>query len=221
MNTRYSVYEINHVKKLKAMVALFASMFIISSTLGIFLWNKEHSAHAPIRQELSNIRALNTRMTGTVESLQGYKDAREGEIQKIQRYILKVNANILPKNALEIAHYESVNSEAVGVPLSLGVAITKVESTFNANATSHTGPVGLKQIAIVHWKDYFNADDNSFKRVDKNIEYGYHILKKHYVESGSYFVALKKYYGGTEQENVAYAQKVMYTSKQIEQILGG
>lgn len=218
MNTsRVAVYDISYINKLKACLAVFVVLSFASIAAGIFSWNVEHNAHIPIRAELTALQAENANLYIKMAALQKYKDEKESRIARAQAYIRKINPSVLPVQAKKIAEIEDKYSDAYGVPLYIGLAVTKTESSFNVNARSRTGPTGLKQVAISHWKSYFKTHESSFLDVDKNVGFGYHILKKHYIEQGTYFSALKRYYGGSEKENVDYARKVMYTAYQIKQ----
>lgn len=134
---------------------------------------------------------------------------------QIRGFIKKMNPSLSYTQADKIRRLEQKYSQKYGVPLEIGLAITLQESGFRPNATSPTGPVGIKQIASSYWARECGTDKQGLYGLDKNIECGYHILAKHYKQTQDWKTVLRHYYGGTAEENQAYALTVLKKSRKM------
>ena len=142
------------------------------------------------------------------------------KVAVVEDYINKVNPKISTSEVRRISIQEVVSSKASGVPLSLGLAITQKESAFNCKAISPTQPVGCKQIAVSHWDKELGYNKSQLMNIETNIKSGYYILARLIYESKDVNKALRRYYGGTQEQNSYYADSVLDKQEYIQRKLG-
>lgn len=190
----YKVYDERYVKSLQRWLAFWACLSGILGGLGLasFLLVEDE----PVFKGLAGFSDVHK---PTVESLTEAKvDAQ------VRLMIARVNPSLRYTEVARIAKLEKKYARQYKVPLELGLAITLQESSFKPNAKSPTGPIGLKQIASSYWAAECNTTAKGLQDPAKNIECGYYILAKLYKQEGSWDKVLKRYYGGTAEENERY-----------------
>ena len=134
---------------------------------------------------------------------------------QIRSFIKKMNPKLSYTEVDKIARLEQKYSRQYGVPLEIGLAITTQESGFRPHVTSPTGPRGLKQLAPSYWAAECGTTKQGLYDMETNIRCGYHILAKHYKQTQDWKTVLKRYYGGTAEQNQAYALTVLKKSRKI------
>ncbi len=154
------------------------------------MWEKTHSPSA-----LQYIRFMS--------------EENQRKVAHVALYIRSVNKNIDPKTiwreAAALVHY----SRKYGLELSLAVAIAQTESTFNPNAVSYAGALGVMQVM---WRVHEGllrshgiiAQEQMFDP-EKGIAAGCLLLSRYLRAYGDVQLALNRYYGGLA---VAYKAKV-------------
>ncbi len=143
----------------------------------------------------------------------------EAKMSKIRLFIGKTNKKLSPVMVADIVAYKNLKSKEYNVPLDLLLTVGYQESTFRPEAKSPTGPRGWMQIAPSYWAAECGTTDNGLYDVKTNIDCGAYILAKHYKTTKNWDSVMKRYYGGTPQENATYANKIRknlnYVRKEI------
>lgn len=127
---------------------------------------------------------------------------------KIRNFISKTNKKLSPVLVADIVAYKNLKSKEYNVPLDLLLTVGYQESSFRPEAKSPTGPRGWMQIAPSYWAAECGTTANGLYDVKTNINCGAYILAKHYKTTKNWDSVLKRYYGGTSQENATYAKKI-------------
>lgn len=111
------------------------------------------------------------------------------------------------------------HSKDYDIPPEIVFAIIQHESTFNPNAVSPTGAVGLMQVMPLHYKKFNFKSKESFKKYllnpDNNIRVGLSILVEYLKLHGTLEKALKNYSGGS----TSYAKKILKSSKSYKKYI--
>lgn len=214
----HAVYSVVYVKRLEkwACFSLFTLGVLLPLSLYAYLAGK-----GPFLGVKHNVleRWEAPEDRGALESRIQALDKARVEAQ-IRTFIYKNNKSLSYVKVDRIAALEVKYANAYNVPLEIGLAITLTESTFNPKAKSPTGPLGLKQIAFTYWdKECSLSSRTQLLDVDRNIECGYRIISKLHKSTGSWEKALKRYYGGSAEENMKYMLTVMRRADKIRSIV--
>lgn len=190
----YKAYEVRYVRSLQRWLAFWAccSGVLVGLGLASFFLQKDEPVFKGLEGFSRNKEVSVAALT------QAKVDAQ------VRLMIAKANPRLRYTEVARIAELEKKWAAHYKVPLHLGLAITMQESTFQPNAKSPTGPVGLKQIATSYWAAECSTTAKGLQDPAKNIECGYYILAKLYKQEGSWDKVLKRYYGGTAEENEKY-----------------
>lgn len=169
--------------------------------------------------QVLELKSDNSAVSETLKDTQTelLKQTSQEETKVVQRVLQSVYK--LPKDlAARVAKAEVENSHKYGIPVSVGLAITLQESTFNPRAVSYNGSsYGLKQINCSAWCKRFGVRREDLFDIERNVEFGYRVLSLNLKQTGSMKSALAAYYGSTVQEqNSLYALSVLNKAKQFE-----
>lgn len=207
----YKPYDVQYVKRLERAVGLLG--FLLATLLPVtayLLTSKLVGASTGISSPASD--TVEVKLPTEVR----IKQLTEAKVDaQIRNFIYKMNPKLSYTQVDKIARLEQKYSRQYGVPLEIGLAITMQESGFRPHVTSPTGPVGLKQIASTYWVAECGTTKQGLYDVETNIRCGYHILAKHYKQTQDWKVVLKRYYGGSAEENQAYALQVLKKSRKM------
>lgn len=206
----YKPYDVQYVKRLERAVGLLG--FLLATLVPVtayLLTSKLVGASTDIpAPAIEEEQKLPTEVR--------IKQLTQAKIDsQIRSFIKKMNPKLSYTEVDKIARLEQKYSRQYGVPLEIGLAITMQESGFRPNATSPTGPVGLKQIASTYWAVECGTTKQGLYSVEQNIKCGYHILAKHYRQTQDWKAVLKRYYGGTAEENQKYMLTVLKKSRKM------
>lgn len=180
-----------------------AVLVIGAVALGAILWlsnadKEEHDRKVWLEQQKRAVE-LYTKQQAIIQA--------QKERDVVVAFIQRVNPALSEGDAKKIYLLKKKYSEEYGVPLIVGLAVAWQESHFKQKAKSRTGPVGMMQIAVSHWKKECSGN---LKSLDNNLRCGYYVLAKHRKGGkrawGSVF---ERYYGGTNHENTTYRLTVM------------
>ena len=132
---------------------------------------------------------------------------------KAIEYITKINPKISKEEAERLVDIHIKYSKEFEVPVALGLAVNKKESTFKPEQISYTGCCfGQMQVNFNIWKNDLKISSARMLFNDEiGIKSGYYILR-HYLDktNGNIHNALKRYYGSTKNSmNHEYALSVM------------
>lgn len=188
--------------------ALFLVGFLISMCCyGAF---KAYYKHQIQQQEIEKREKTIEQLKEEIEGLETVKQEYALRVKKASDFILKTNPKLSQEVAIQYAKWEIKYAAKYSVPLSVGLAISKKESAWVANAVSPTGPVGLKQVACRWWCGQLGLTKADLMQPKKNIEAGYKIIRIYRNQTNGWDEALASYYGSVDTNvNKAYAKKVM------------
>lgn len=135
---------------------------------------------------------------------------RQKEVANIATFIRRINRHVDAKTAWREASAMVVYSMKYNISVDLLVALSKAESTFNPNAMSKKGAIGVMQVM---WKVHHGMlasrgiatqKDHLFDP-ERGIEAGTLILSRYLNAYGTVQRALTRYYGGS---STAYRNKI-------------
>ncbi len=109
----------------------------------------------------------------------------------------------------------------LGLDPLLVVAVISVESNFNPIAESTAGAVGLMQVIPRFHQDKFEPDRESILQPSTNIRIGALVLKQYIRRAGGLVEGLQLYNGSADDENNAYANKVLGEKDRLRAALKG
>jgi soluble lytic murein transglycosylase-like protein len=182
---------------------------------GYYVKAEAHDAHAARAQAVAEaVAALDAEYARAEEA------ALSAEMERVRDWVAKRYR--VSANSLEPAFVEVENSarEAELDPL-LIVAMIAVESSFNPEAKSHAGALGLMQV-IPRWhmdkigpeNDYTMLYDPRF-----NVQIGTLVLVEGLQRYGSLEEALQYYNGARHDPERRYTKRVMSVKRQLQQVL--
>ncbi|MBA4741514.1 MAG: lytic transglycosylase domain-containing protein [Azoarcus sp.] len=142
------------------------------------------------------------------------------EMERVRDWVAKRYR--VSSDALEPAFVEVENSarQAELDPL-LIVAMIAVESSFNAQAKSHAGALGLMQV-IPRWHmDKIGHDNDHTVLFDPrfNVQVGTLVLLEGLQRYGSLEAALQYYNGARHDPEKRYTKRVLSVKRQLQQVL--
>ena len=109
----------------------------------------------------------------------------------------------------------------LGLDPLLLVAVISVESNFNPIAESTAGAVGLMQVIPRFHQDKFEPDRESVLQPSTNIRIGALVLKQYIRRAGGLVEGLQLYNGSADDENNAYANKVLGEKDRLRAAIKG
>lgn len=214
----HAVYSVSYVKRLEkwACFSLFSIGVLLPLGVASLLFDT-----SPLHSFKPNVLEDSTPHQEGADMRERIQALDEARVEaQIRTFIYKNNKSLSYTKVDKIARLEAKYASQYNVPLEIGLAITLTESTFNPNAKSPTGPAGLKQIAFSYWdKECSLSSRKQLMEVDRNIECGYRIISKLHTQTGSWEKALKRYYGGSSEENMKYMLTVMRRADRIRSIV--
>lgn len=148
---------------------------------------------------------------------------RTNKIKKLSLAIHNLNPNIPLNERYKIAKYIIKYTKHISWPNPITVAsVIYVESTFNKNARSYGGCIGLMQLSS-QWENQFPS--KAFNSIKYNIKYGVKLLRYNYKEyHRDPFAALLIYNSGPVAYQrgyapVSYYYKINSAEKRIAYLL--
>lgn len=151
------------------------------------------------------------------------RDLSKDKLSKIKKSATYIEKNYNKESVLaqKIAMSEMLSAMKNNIDLSVGLALTEQESSFEVAAiSSNQCCIGLKGIAMKTWSKHFNIPPMSLYDPETNIRVGYAILSQYREETGSLEAALARYYGSADADaNAAYAQSVLKRAQKIQHYL--
>jgi len=137
---------------------------------------------------------------------------REISIEKTAQIIVRDGKKVSPRTAKRYAKWIYDSAEKHKVNPILILSVMSVESNFDANAKSPTGPIGLLQVAYTFHKEKTTRE--GLYDPKNNIDVGTQILAEY--SSGTDSRTLVRYYGGTYEQSNSYAKKVIHYKYKYE-----
>lgn len=118
------------------------------------------------------------------------------------------------KNRFEIKQLVISEAQQSDVPVSLALAVAKVESDFNEKALSSAGARGVMQIMPATAQLEFGVDPDELWTAEENIRLGIRFLEKlHRQYDENWELALSHYNGGTLKNKRAHSFNQGYVRK--------
>jgi soluble lytic murein transglycosylase-like protein len=112
-------------------------------------------------------------------------------------------------------------AERHGLDPFLLVALIAVESSFNPDAESQAGAVGLMQVIPEFHTDKFDASTESALHPSTNVRIGTRVLKEYIRRAGSLVDGLQMYNGAANDETTAFANKVLSEKDRLQSATKG
>ena len=130
----------------------------------------------------------------------------------------KRNVHRLPKGEVaQLVRREALN---LGVPVSLALAVAKVESNFNPKALSHAGARGVMQIMPATAEKEYGIERDQLWEPRVNIRLGLHFLKRLLVRYRSRMdLALSYYNGGSRVGDLPNARVIPATRDYVTKVM--
>ena len=128
----------------------------------------------------------------------------------------------LARTTPQRAHIERMVAEEAlraGIPVSLAMAVAKVESNFNSRALSSAGARGVMQIMPKTGKDLYGASPEELWDPRYNIQIGIDFLKNLHKRYGRWDLALSHYNGGSRVGTPPNAKVIPATRKYVDAVL--
>lgn len=119
----------------------------------------------------------------------------------------------------EIRRMVADEALAAGVPVSLALAVAKVESNFNPRALSSAGARGVMQIMPRTGRDLYGVDEDELWDAELNIRLGIDFLKDLYARYGRWDLALSHYNGGSAVGTPPNARVIPATRGYVDSVL--
>jgi soluble lytic murein transglycosylase-like protein len=214
------LYKETYVNKL---IISFVLSLIILFTIGYFLISSELRHGNETKQLMEHINSQ--RIDADLLKLENQKlrDAiqkHEIMVSQVSRIIKSENIGLSDKQADFYARLEIKHSNRKQIPTSIGIALSVVESRYNAKAVSYDGSsFGIKQINLNVWQSKYKFTLNDLKNPEYNIKIGYDMLAMHKKEYGSIEGALKRFRGSTNPAtNQEYMVKIVKIAKKYKHI---
>ncbi len=124
----------------------------------------------------------------------------------------------LPKG--EVAQLVRQEARNLGVPISLALAVAKVESNFNPKALSHAGARGVMQIMPATAEKEYGIERDKLWEPRVNVRLGLHFLKRLLVRYRSRVdLALSYYNGGSRVGDLPNARVIPATRGYVTKVM--
>jgi Transglycosylase SLT domain len=127
-------------------------------------------------------------------------------------------ARTTPQRA-EIERMVAEEAVRAGIPVSLAMAVAKVESNFKPRALSSAGARGVMQIMPKTGKDLYGASPDQLWDARYNIQIGVDYLKNLHKRYGRWDWALSHYNGGSRVGTPPNAKVIPATRKYVDAVL--
>lgn len=204
----YNYYFRSFINQIKPiLLSIFYFFILVLISLGLCILNVRNTDHAMWGQNAEKIQE--GEFVSNVDQTQQLNSVA---IEKTAQIIVREGKNIKPATAKKYAKWIYSSGEKHKINPVLILSVMSVESNFNANAKSPTGPIGLLQVAH-SWHKEKSSREGLFDPKN-NIDVGAQILAEY--KGTTDIKTLAKYYGGTVEKSNAYAKKVMFVKNKYE-----
>lgn len=145
-----------------------------------------------------------------VENMRLSSSIRRNKRQKIVNYLLK-NYEVNEEKARLMVRSAELAARKYQLELELLMAIIFVESSYNPEAKSKAGAIGLMQVVPKWHLDKINpyGDIEVLYDIPTNIEIGTSILMEYFRKEGNWLSALHRYNGSLQDQSLKYSNRVM------------
>lgn len=179
-----------------------------------------------LKSDLNEIQATNTRSAtpavSAVEIEINSIDHEKKEKQKLVSFLSK-HYSRSPAMIEKIVDEATIEARSKGIDPLLFLALISVESSFNPNARSSAGAVGLSQVIPKWHPEKIRAIRNAGKTpndIRENIRMGVNILAEYRkMHKGNMRLALLRYNGSLKDPRGRYAAKVMKAHATLEGVV--
>jgi soluble lytic murein transglycosylase-like protein len=120
----------------------------------------------------------------------------------------------------EVAQLVRKEAGNLGVPVSLALAVAKVESNFNPRALSHAGARGVMQIMPATAEKEYGIEHDQLWEPRVNVRLGLHFLKRLLIRyRGRVDLALSYYNGGSRVGDLPNARVIPATKDYVKKVM--
>lgn len=190
-----------------------------------------HAVTSAMGMDLADMVSWPAQLAGLVERMDvsdmllevvaQYRDEQDAEV--FAQAVSKATGHSVDKVLIAMAEIES-SAARYGVPTSLLAALIHRESSFNPDAKSSAGAIGLSQIMPAYWSKVCDDLDS----VKGNVDCGAKVLAEYYGQAGDWDRALAYYNVGPNNfrtssrhraVGMSYAKRVLHSKRGIERQL--